>query len=319
MLIKPTSENTQYVINQQYKLIYIGLLPAEILPLRDILSNNTHYCLETNICGAVVQGDDYSMGISFDEMPYSEAPNLISACSEGDFITTNFTAGDEVTCYSPCPSENVEMCGTNGCLSQLEPPICECISAPWFPEGDPNETDQLDFPSVEPCKAKVENWVVVVVPILAVILLVSILVYLRKRKKIYKVEEEKNDEISLNQTNDSDVEHVSVEQQQAVRAAPMQNRSYVNDSGDESTASETVSSQSDQSLRINQRVDDQNIESQRQQQNTITETETDTESETESEVSLRTKTKLVEREIRKVRKDIDFLKTCDDSSVTGIL
>ena len=88
-----------------------------------------------NICGVIVSGDDYSTGLSLDEIAYSEDPNLSSACTEGDFITTNFTAGDAISCYSPCPSENIEMCGANGCLSQLDPPICECVSDPWFPEG----------------------------------------------------------------------------------------------------------------------------------------------------------------------------------------
>ena len=88
-----------------------------------------------NICGVVVSGDDYLTGLSYHEIPYSEDQNLSLACKQGDFIETNFTAGDEITCYSPCPSENIEMCGTNGCLSQFEPPICECVSDPWFPEG----------------------------------------------------------------------------------------------------------------------------------------------------------------------------------------
>ena len=113
----------------------MGLQPAEILSLREILSNNTYYCYEMKICGVVVSGDDYLTGLSYDEIAYSKDPNLSSACMEGDFIETNFTAGDEIICNSPCPSENIEMCGTNGCLSQLEPPICECVSDPWFPEG----------------------------------------------------------------------------------------------------------------------------------------------------------------------------------------
>ena len=87
------------------------------------------------ICGVVVSGDDNLSGLSYDEIAYSEDPNLSSACMEGDFIKTNFTAGDEIICNSPCPSENIEMCGMNGCLSQLKPPICECVSDPWFPEG----------------------------------------------------------------------------------------------------------------------------------------------------------------------------------------
>ena len=272
-----------------------------------------------SICGTVVLGDDYSMGLSFDEMAYSEDRNLSLACSEGDFIATNFTAGDEVTCYSPCPAENVNMCGTNGCLSQLDPPVCECISYPWFPEGDPTETEQLDFPSIEPCKAKVENWVVVVVPILAVLLLVGVFMYLTKRKKNYKIEEEKNDQISLNNTNDSDAELPSIQSQQAVQAAPKRNEVHANDSGDESTGSETVSTDSDQSSRMKRGVDDKNRHHNQTRQSHSSINDTETESETESEVSLRTKTKLVEREIRKVRKDIDFLKKCEDSSVTGTL
>ena len=81
-----------------------------------------------NICDGIVSGDEYSTRLSFDEMAYSEIPNLSSACTEGDFIEINFTAGDEITCYSPCPSENIEMCGTNGCIRQFEPPLCECVS-----------------------------------------------------------------------------------------------------------------------------------------------------------------------------------------------
>ena len=274
-----------------------------------------------SICGTVVLGDDYSMGLSFDETAYSKDSNLSLACSEGDFIATNFTTGDEVTCYSPCPSENFDMCGTNGCLSQLDPPVCECVSYPWFPEGDPTETEQVDFPSIEPCKAKIENWVVVVVPVLAVLLLVGVFIYLRKRKKNYKIEEEKNDKISLNTTNDSDAENpsIQIQEEQAVQAAAIQNRAYVNDSADESTGSETVSTHSDQNSRMDRGDDDRNRNHNvtRQSQSSITDAET--ESETESEVSLRTKTKLVEREIRKVRKDIDFLKKCEDSSVTGTL
>jgi len=93
-----------------------------------------------NICGVVVSGNDYLTGLSYDEIAYSEDPNLSSACKQGDFIETNFTAGDEIICNSPCPSENIEICGTNGCLSQLEPPICECVSDPWFPEGLGNKS-----------------------------------------------------------------------------------------------------------------------------------------------------------------------------------
>ena len=138
------------MINQQYKIIYLGLQPAEILSLREILSNNTYYCYEMNICGVVVSGDDYLTGLSYDEIAYSEDPNLSSACTQGDFIKTNFTAGDEISCYSPCPSENIEMCGTNGCLSQLEPPICECVSDPWFPEGLGNKSEifTINYPNI---------------------------------------------------------------------------------------------------------------------------------------------------------------------------
>ena len=190
-------------------------------------------------------------------------------------------------------------------------------------KGDPNETEQHDFPTVEPCKAKVENWLVVVIPILTVILLaVGIFMYLRKRKKNYKIEEEKNDEISLNKTIDSEDENPSIQsviQQQtdlqAVQAAPMENRAYINESDTERTETETESSQSDQTtFRADQA--EQNINNQRSQSPV---TETETESETESELSIRTKTKIIEKEIRKVRKDIDFLKKCDDSSLTGIL
>ena len=361
---KSSSENTQYLINQQYKLIYLGLQPAEILSLREILSNNTYYCNEMNICGVIVSGDDYSTGLSFDEMAYSEDPNISSACAEGDYIATNFTAGDEINCYSPCPSENIEMCGKNGCLTQLEPPICECVSDAWFPEGlgskcdqffnigninlvlllwviiyepkynnsdiftptkgDPNETEQHEFPTVEPCKPKVENWVVIVIPILTVILLVvGIFIYHRKRKKNYKIEEEKNDEISLNKTTDSENENPPIQpiiqeqtNQPAVQAAPIENRAYMNESDAESIESETGSSRSDQTRTSGTNKIEQNAQTQRSHSPV---TETETESETESELSIRTKTKLIEKEIRKVRKDIDFLKNCDDSSVTGIL
>ena len=317
-----------------------------------------------NICGVIVSGDDYSTGLSFDEMAYSEDPNLSSACTEGDFITTNFTAGDAISCYSPCPSENIEMCGANGCLSQLDPPICECVSDPWFPEGvgyiflyhyqyydsksnynidiilifyinicilylyscipaigDPNETEQHNFPTVEPCKPKVENWVVVVIPLLTIVLLVvGLFIYLRKRKKNYKIEEEKNDEISLNKTTDSEDEIPPVIQQQtdlqAVQAVPIENRAYISEPDAESVESEIESSQSDETITSRTDQVEKNVETQRSQSPV---TETETESETESELSIRTKTKLIEKEIRKVRKDIDFLKNCDDSSVTGTL
>ena len=191
-------------------------------------------------------------------------------------------------------------------------------------KGDPNETDQHDFPTVEPCKAKVENWLVVVIPILTIILLaVGLFMYLRKRKKNYKIEEEKNDEISLNKTTDSEDENPSIQpviQQQtdlqAVQAVSMENRAYINESDTERTESETKSSQSDQTQTFIADQAEQNINNQRSQSPV---TETETESETESELSIRTKTKIIEKEIRKVRKDIDFLKKCDDSSLTGIL
>ena len=191
-------------------------------------------------------------------------------------------------------------------------------------KGDPNETEQHDFPTVEPCKAKVENWLVVVIPILTIILLAAgLFMYLRKRKKNYKIEEEKNDEISLNKTTYSEDENLSIQpviQQQtdlqAVQAAPMENRAYINESDTERTESETESSQSDQTRTFRADQVEQNVNNQRSQ---IPVTETETESETESELSIRTKTKIIEKEIRKVRKDIDFLKKCDDSSVTGIL
>lgn len=170
---------------------------------------------------------------------------------------------------------------------------------------------------------KVENWVVVVIPILTVVLLVvGLFIYLRKRRKNYKIEEEKNDEISLNKTTDSEDENPSIQpviQQQidlqAVQA-PIENRAYINQSDAESTESEAESSQSDPTIASRTDQVEQNAETQRSQSPV---TETETESETESELSIRTKTKLIEKEIRKVRKDIDFLKNCDDSSVTGIL
>ena len=147
--------------------------------------------------------------------------------------------------------------------------------------------------------------------------------YLRKRKKNYKIEEEKNDEISLNKTTDSEDENPSIQsvirQQtdlQAVQAAPAENRAYINESDTERTESETESSHSDQTRTFRADQVEQNVKNQRPQSPV---TETETESETESELSIRTKTKIIENEIRKVRKDIDFLKKCDDSPVTGIL
>ena len=162
------------------------------------------------------------------------------------------------------------------------------------------------------------------IPILTVILLaVGLFIYLRKRKKNYKIEEEKNDEISLNKTTDSQDENLSIQpviQQQtdlqAVQGAPMENRAYINESDTERTETETESSQSDQTQTFRADQAEQNINNQRSQSPV---TETETESETESELSIRTKTKIIEKEIRKVRKDIDFLKKCDDSSLTGIL
>ena len=152
---------------------------------------------------------------------------------------------------------------------------------------------------------------------------VGLFIYLRKRKKNYKIEEEKNDEISLNKTTDSQDENLSIQpviQQQtdlqAVQGAPMENRAYINESDTERTETETESSQSDQTRSPRADQVEQNVHNLRSHSPV---TETETESETESELSIRTKTKIIEKEIRKVRKDIDFLKKCDDSSVTGIL
>lgn len=160
------------------------------------------------------------------------------------------------------------------------------------------------------------------IPLLTVVLLVvGLFIYLRKRKKNYKIEEEKNDEIILNKTTDSEDENPSIppviQQQtdlQAVQAVPIENRAYISEPDAESIESEIESSQSDETITSRTDQVEKNVET---QHSPVTETET--ESETESELSIRTKTKLIEKEIRKVRKDIDFLKNCDDSSVTGTL